>query len=55
MRSVVADANVFVSFFVERNEAQHSVRLASVFGEEDLAKLQPKERNIASATAPYAW
>lgn len=28
MRSVVADANVFVSFFVERNKAQHEAALA---------------------------
>ncbi len=27
MRSVVADANVFVSFFVERNKAQHDAAL----------------------------
>ena len=28
MRSVVADANVFVSFFVERSKAQHEAALA---------------------------
>jgi predicted nucleic acid-binding protein len=28
VRSVVADANVFVSFFVERNKAQHEAALA---------------------------
>jgi len=28
LRSVVADANVFVSFFVERNKAQQEAALA---------------------------
>ena len=35
MRSVIADANVFVSFFVERNEAQHSTARALLAAAED--------------------
>lgn len=35
MRSVVVDANVFVSFFVERNEAQHSAARALLSAAED--------------------
>ena len=35
MRSVVADANVFVSFFVERNKAQQEAALALLNAAED--------------------
>ncbi len=35
MRSVVVDANVFVSFFVERNAAQHSAARALLSAAED--------------------
>lgn len=35
MRTVVADANVFVSFFVERNKAQHEAALALLASAEE--------------------
>jgi predicted nucleic acid-binding protein len=35
VRSVVVDANVFVSFLVERNEAQHSAARALLSSAED--------------------
>ena len=35
MRSVVVDANVFLSFLVERNEAQHSAARALLSAAED--------------------
>ena len=35
MRSVVIDANVFISFFVERNEAQRSAARALLTAAED--------------------
>jgi predicted nucleic acid-binding protein len=35
VRSVVADANVFVSFFVERNEAQHDAARELLAAAED--------------------
>lgn len=44
MRSVVADGNVFVSFFVERNKAQHdaSLQLLAAAEEGDIAGVIPQ-------------
>jgi predicted nucleic acid-binding protein len=44
MRTVVADANVFVSFFVERNKAQQEAALALLTAAEegDLAGIIPQ-------------
>ena len=44
MRSVVADANVFVSFFVERNKAQHdaALQLLAAAEEGDIAGVIPQ-------------
>ncbi len=35
MRSVLVDANVFVSFFIDRNAAQHAAARALIQGAED--------------------
>lgn len=44
MRTVVADANVFVSFFVERNKAQHeaALQLLAAAEEGDIAGVIPQ-------------
>lgn len=47
MRTVVADANVFVSFFVERNKAQQEAALALLTAAEegDIAGIIPRLAN----------